>query len=130
MFGRHKLMRDGAQARAVVTEAKRTGGKVGEGGMTPIQYDLELKVHFDDGATGVASCHVSRQGRGVSPVQQQHDPEGRGEERKGEVQRPAQAQAGLDERIAVGPVPERRSRRRAVAYITGTQRAPAACRAR
>jgi hypothetical protein len=53
MFRRNKtLMRDGAQAQALVLEAKQFGHTaVGEGPGMGIFFELKLRVQFDDGTT-------------------------------------------------------------------------------
>jgi hypothetical protein len=83
MFGRkRRLLRDGAQARALVTEAKIIGqSDIGAG--SPTGYaKVKLKVQFDDGTTSEIARWVNfaRVGRRVSegvilPVR--YDPEDR-----------------------------------------------------
>jgi hypothetical protein len=53
MFGKKKLQKDGAQAKAVVLESKASGYTNGKGIR---KWHLELRVQFDDGTTGEASC--------------------------------------------------------------------------
>ena len=65
MFHRHKLTEDGAQAQAVVTVAKRSGGIPTDEGMSPVTYHLTLDVHFDDGSTAAAECKIGGMLRGT-----------------------------------------------------------------
>jgi hypothetical protein len=58
MFGKHKLMRDGAHAKAAVILAKRSGGVAMDGGYSSVGYHLELRVQFDDGSSSEVSCQV------------------------------------------------------------------------
>jgi hypothetical protein len=60
MFRRNKsLMRDGAQAKALVLEAKQFGHTdVGEGPGMGIFFELKLRVQFDDGTTEDISRRV------------------------------------------------------------------------
>jgi hypothetical protein len=53
MFGKRKVLKDGQQAQAVITEAKASGYTNSKGIR---KYHLELRVQFDDGSTGEASC--------------------------------------------------------------------------
>jgi hypothetical protein len=58
MFGKHKLLKDGATAKAVVTEARSSGGQSYGGGPSAVVYHLRLRVQFDDGSTAETSCTV------------------------------------------------------------------------
>jgi hypothetical protein len=58
VFGKHRLMKDGATAKAVVTEAKSSGGHAYGAGASAVVYDLRLRVQFDDGSTAETSCSV------------------------------------------------------------------------
>ncbi len=58
MFAKHKLMRDGARAKAAVIVAKRSGGVPMDGGYSAMAYHLELRVMFDDGSSSEVSCQV------------------------------------------------------------------------
>jgi hypothetical protein len=58
MFAKHKLIQGGAQARAVVVSARRTGGAPVDGGYSPVQYHLGLRVHYEDGFTRDVACRV------------------------------------------------------------------------
>jgi hypothetical protein len=51
MFGKLNVGRDGDKGQAVVLKAERHGGITGEGGMSTITYDLELRAHFEDGSS-------------------------------------------------------------------------------
>jgi hypothetical protein len=53
MFGKHDLLRDGAQARAVVIAAKQTGGLPTDGGTT-----LAEEVRSTPGAPGSTRAYV------------------------------------------------------------------------
>lgn len=55
MFGKHKLLRDGVAAEAVVVSSKLRSGDHDRLGT----WHLELSVPFPDGSTGSASCKVS-----------------------------------------------------------------------
>jgi hypothetical protein len=52
MFGTHKLLREGAEATAVITAADYTVSNTG--------WHVELTVPFPDGSTGSLSCKVDR----------------------------------------------------------------------
>jgi Short C-terminal domain len=58
MFGKHRLLKDGATARAVVTEARSTGGQSYGAGSSAVVYRLRLRVQFDDGSTAETACNV------------------------------------------------------------------------
>jgi hypothetical protein len=66
MFGKHDPLRDGAQARAVVIAAKRSGGVPVDGGYSPVKYDLGLRVRFADGSTAEVSRHVGGLWKGTA----------------------------------------------------------------
>lgn len=52
MFGKRELLKNGAVAKAVVTEARPLGGMPSRaGGYSATVYDLKLRVHFDDGSS-------------------------------------------------------------------------------
>jgi len=57
MFGKRNLLREGAEAQAVVT-AVRDGGVLTGGAGVPIHQYLDLRVSFDDGSYGESSCRV------------------------------------------------------------------------
>jgi len=57
MFGKRNLLRDGAEAQAVVTAVK-DGGVLTGGAGVPIHQYLDLRVTFDDGSHGEFSCRV------------------------------------------------------------------------
>src|SRR5271167_1597307 len=57
MFGKRNLLRDGAEAKAVVTAVRRGGVLTGGAGI-PIHQYLDLRVSFDDGSQGEFSCRV------------------------------------------------------------------------
>ena len=64
MFGKKKhLLRDGAQAQAVVVDAERHGGQIVSQGQVPVSYRLRVRVHLDDGTTFDAVCTVGSQVR-------------------------------------------------------------------
>ena len=67
MFGKHKLMRDGACAKAVVTFAERSGGVPMDYGHSALVYRLELRVQFEDGTSTEVSCKVSGAVAGTDP---------------------------------------------------------------
>jgi hypothetical protein len=71
VFGRNKeLMRDGAQAQALVLDAKQFGHTaVGEGPGMGIFFELKLRVQFDDGATEEITRRVRLSCSGVAPEQ-------------------------------------------------------------
>jgi hypothetical protein len=58
MFGKHKLIRDGARAKAVVVLAQCKGGVPMDGGYSAVVYHLELRVQFEDGTSTEISCQV------------------------------------------------------------------------
>ena len=64
MFGRGKRPNEGAQAKAVVIATREVRGAVGVGVQEidalahPVHYDLDLRVHFDDGSATTAKCRV------------------------------------------------------------------------
>ena len=68
MFKKGKPVHDGASAQAIVTAAMREGGFVGGGGVSAIQYRLELRVSFDDGSTADTECTVGGMIRGTDLV--------------------------------------------------------------
>jgi hypothetical protein len=53
VFGKNKLLKNGAIARAAVLSSDMSGMSNGKGAH---KWKLELKVQFDDGTTGEASC--------------------------------------------------------------------------
>lgn len=56
MFGkRKKLLQNGAQADAIVIDAQIRGGHAGGAGMSPVWYELRLRVHYPDGSTAEVS---------------------------------------------------------------------------
>jgi hypothetical protein len=57
MFGKGKLLRDGAEAKGLVIESKIATS--GEGG-TVDKYDVRVRVQFDDGSTSEISSHLLR----------------------------------------------------------------------
>jgi len=65
MFGKHRLMKDGATAKAVVTEARSSGGQSYGAGPSAVVYHLRLRVQFDDGSTADTSCSVGNFVRGT-----------------------------------------------------------------
>lgn len=88
MFGKRKLLKNGAQAQAVVRSSDMTGLSNSQGAH---KWRLELHVQFDDGTTADVSCHAyevnlaSGYGAGqIVPVR--YDPDDRS---KVEVDRPA-----------------------------------------
>jgi len=68
LFKKGKSDHHGARAQAIVTAAKREGGFVGGGGVSAIQYRLELRVSFDDGSTTDTECTVGGMIRGTDLV--------------------------------------------------------------
>lgn len=53
MFGKRKLLKNGAKAQAVIRSADMSGLSNSHGAH---KWRLELSVQFDDGSTGEASC--------------------------------------------------------------------------
>jgi hypothetical protein len=53
MFGKKKIQKHGEQAKAVVLESKASGYTNGKGIR---KWHLKLRVKFEDGTTGEASC--------------------------------------------------------------------------
>ena len=51
MFGQHKLLREGAQAEAVVTSVNLYQGGMRSNTGTGFTYDVGMRVHFEDGTT-------------------------------------------------------------------------------
>ena len=51
MFGQHKLLREGAQAEAVVTSVDLYQGGMRSNTGTGFTYDVGMRVHFEDGTT-------------------------------------------------------------------------------
>jgi hypothetical protein len=79
MFGRHKLLKNGATAQAAVIRSEMTGMSNSKGAH---KWKLKLKVQFDDGTTADASCSAYEVniGMGYGPGQilpVRYDPEDR-----------------------------------------------------
>jgi hypothetical protein len=58
MFGRHKLLRTGVEAQAVITSVRSVGAAQVNLQYSPVSWHLELSVYFADGSTGDVECHV------------------------------------------------------------------------
>jgi hypothetical protein len=58
MFGRHKLLRTGAEAKAVVTSVREVGAAQVNLKYSPVSWQLEVRVYFADGSTGDVACRV------------------------------------------------------------------------
>jgi len=58
MFARHKLLRTGVEAQAVITSARAVGAAQVNLQYSPVAWHLELKVYFTDGSAGDVACHV------------------------------------------------------------------------
>ena len=93
LFGKHKLMREGARAEAVVTAARQYGGHTAgaseaAGRTLPVGYHVTLRVRFDDGSTVEVARKADLYGRvtegDILPVR--YDPE---DHSKIEVDEPA-----------------------------------------
>jgi hypothetical protein len=59
MFGRHKLLRTGVEAQAVVTSARAAGAAQVNLRYSAVSWRLVLKVYFADGSTDEVACHLS-----------------------------------------------------------------------
>lgn len=55
MFGKRKLLKNGAKAKAVVVDSDMTGMSNSQGAH---KWRLRLSVQFDDGTTAEVSCHA------------------------------------------------------------------------
>jgi hypothetical protein len=51
MFGKLNVGRDGERGQGVVLKAERHGGVSDSSGTSSVTYDLELRVHFEDGTS-------------------------------------------------------------------------------
>jgi hypothetical protein len=58
MFGRHKLLRTGVEAQAVITSVRAVGAAQVNLQYSPVSWHLELRVYLADGSTGEVACHV------------------------------------------------------------------------
>jgi hypothetical protein len=51
VFGKLNVGRDGERGQAVVLKAERHGGVSDSSGTSSVTYDLELRIHFEDGTS-------------------------------------------------------------------------------
>ena len=58
MFGRHKLLRTGVEAQAVITSVRSVGAAQVNLEYSPVSWHLELSVYSADGSTGDVECRV------------------------------------------------------------------------
>jgi hypothetical protein len=58
MFGRHKLLRTGVEAKAVITSVRSVGAAQVNLQFSPVSWHLELRTYFADGSTDDVSCDV------------------------------------------------------------------------
>lgn len=66
MFGkRKKLLQHGAQADAVAIDVRIHGGRSGAAGMSPVWYELRLRVHYPDGTTADVDDRLGSDLRGA-----------------------------------------------------------------
>ncbi|NUP45877.1 MAG: DUF3592 domain-containing protein [Catenulispora sp.] len=66
MFGkRKKLLQHGAQADAVAIDVRIHGGRSGAAGMSPVWYELRLRVHYPDGTTAEVDSRLGSDLRGA-----------------------------------------------------------------